>query len=106
MCGENIQTAFGTVSACINNMGIGYGDTAVNFAGLTDTGKWLMCAAMLLGRLEVFPILVMFSRTYWRFKLPWQGAHAYHTCSAHPLEGFSMPSELHQYHINVCQRSR
>jgi trk system potassium uptake protein TrkH len=67
MCGEDIQTAFGTVSACINNMGIGYGDTAVNFASLTDTGKWLMCAAMLLGRLEVFPILVMFSRTYWRF---------------------------------------
>ncbi|MEY4589359.1 MAG: hypothetical protein RL497_1435 [Pseudomonadota bacterium] len=67
MCGNDIQTAFGTVSACINNMGIGYGDTAVNFAGLTDTAKWLMCAAMLLGRLEVFPILIMFSRTYWRF---------------------------------------
>jgi trk system potassium uptake protein TrkH len=48
-------------------MGVGYGDTAVNFASLTITGKWLMCAAMLLGRLEVFPILVMFSRTYWRF---------------------------------------
>jgi trk system potassium uptake protein len=67
MCGNDIQTAFGTVSACINNMGIGFGDTAVNFAGLSDTGKWLMCAAMLLGRLEVFPILVVFSRTYWRF---------------------------------------
>lgn len=67
MCGNDIQTAFGTVSACINNMGVGYGDTAVNFAGLTVTAKWLMCAAMLLGRLEVFPILVMFSRTYWRF---------------------------------------
>jgi trk system potassium uptake protein len=67
MCGNDIQTAFGTVSACINNMGVGYGTTAVNFSSLTDTGKWLMCAAMLLGRLEIFPILVIFSRTYWRF---------------------------------------
>ncbi|HEY6528853.1 MAG TPA: TrkH family potassium uptake protein [Cellvibrionaceae bacterium] len=67
MCGNDIQTAFGTVSACINNMGVGYGTTAVNFAGLNETSKWLMCAAMLLGRLEIFPILVIFSRTYWRF---------------------------------------
>jgi trk system potassium uptake protein len=67
MCGNDIQTAFGTVSACINNMGVGYGTTAVNFASLNDTSKWLMCAAMLLGRLEIFPILVIFSRTYWRF---------------------------------------
>jgi trk system potassium uptake protein len=65
--GSDGATAFGTVAACINNMGVGYGDTAVNFAPLSDPAKWLMCAAMLLGRLEIFPILVLLSRTYWRF---------------------------------------
>lgn len=66
-CGHDIVTAFGTVAACINNMGVGYGDTAGGFGVLTDAAKWLMCAAMLFGRLEIFPILVVFSRTFWRF---------------------------------------
>ncbi|MCW8193633.1 potassium transporter TrkG [Proteobacteria bacterium 005FR1] len=57
-------TAFGTVAACINNMGIGYGATAATFGELTPAAKWLMCAAMLFGRLEIFPILVVFSRTF------------------------------------------
>ncbi len=65
--GEDILTAFGSVASCINNMGIGYGDTAVTFDTLTHAGKWLMCAAMLFGRLEIFPILIVLSRKYWSF---------------------------------------
>ncbi len=65
--GLDLRTAFGTVAACINNMGIGDGETASSFGGLSDTAKWLMCFAMLLGRLEVFPILILFSRAFWRF---------------------------------------
>lgn len=64
--GHDFFTAFGTVAACFNNMGIGYGDTAATFATLSEGGKWLMCLAMLFGRLEIFPILIVFSRSFWR----------------------------------------
>lgn len=65
--GYDFATAFGTVAACINNMGIGYGDTALGFGTLKDPAKWLMCVAMLFGRLEIFPILIVLSRTFRRF---------------------------------------
>ncbi|MGR9053254.1 MAG: potassium transporter TrkG, partial [Gammaproteobacteria bacterium] len=64
--GYDLVTAFGTVSACINNMGVGYGETANGFGTLNDSAKWLMCAAMLFGRLEIFPILIVCSKTFWR----------------------------------------
>ncbi|PPC77340.1 potassium transporter TrkG [Pokkaliibacter plantistimulans] len=67
VAGNDVMTAFGTVAACINNMGIGYGATAAGFGGLNDVSKWLMCAAMLFGRLEIFPLIVVFSRTFWRY---------------------------------------
>src|SRR5690606_30085487 len=57
--GIDLLTAFGTVAACINNMGIGCGETASAFGTLNDTAKWLMCAATLFGRLEIFPILIL-----------------------------------------------
>ena len=66
-CGNDFVTAFGTVAACINNMGIGYGATGSTFGTLNEPSKWLMSAAMLFGRLEIFPILIVFSRTFWRF---------------------------------------
>lgn len=66
LLGYDLSTAFGTVAACINNMGVGYGETAAGFGGLNDPAKWLMCLAMLMGRLEIFPILIVFSRSFWR----------------------------------------
>lgn len=65
--GLDLQTAFGTMAACLNNMGVGDNVTAATFGTLSDTAKWLMCVAMILGRLEVFPVLVLFSRAFWRF---------------------------------------
>ncbi len=65
--GYDLVTAFGTVAACMNNMGVGYGETATGFGTLNDSAKWLMCAAMVFGRLEIFPILIVVSRTFWRF---------------------------------------
>ncbi len=67
LAGEDILTAFGTTAASINNMGIGYGATAGGFDVLTDPGKWLMCLAMLFGRLEIFPILILMSRKTWSY---------------------------------------
>jgi trk system potassium uptake protein TrkH len=64
--GVDMVTAFGSVAAAINNMGVGLGQTASNFGGLNDAAKWMLWVAMLLGRLEVLPLLLLFSRGYWR----------------------------------------
>ncbi len=64
--GYDLMTAFATVAACINNMGLGFGETASTFGTLTDGAKYLMCAAMIMGRLEIYPVLILFSRFFWR----------------------------------------
>ncbi|WBM69691.1 TrkH family potassium uptake protein [Buttiauxella sp. WJP83] len=64
--GYDLLTSFATVAACINNMGLGFGETAAGFGTLSDSAKYLMCAAMLLGRLEIYPVLILLSRTFWR----------------------------------------
>jgi len=59
-------TAFSAVAACMNNMGPGLGDVAAHYGDVTDTGKWILCFAMLLGRLEIFTLLVLLTPTFWR----------------------------------------
>jgi trk system potassium uptake protein len=60
-------TAFSAVAACINNVGPGLGEVAVSFKSVDASVKWLGCFAMLLGRLEIFTILVLLSPRYWRY---------------------------------------
>jgi trk system potassium uptake protein TrkH len=64
--GEDQVTAFSAIAACMTNTGTGLAAVATNFTSLSDTGKWICVLAMLLGRLEVFPLLVLVSRTFWR----------------------------------------
>ncbi|HMN44710.1 MAG TPA: TrkH family potassium uptake protein [Povalibacter sp.] len=64
--GEDQVTAFSAIAACMTNTGTGLGEVARNFTSLTDGGKWICVLAMLLGRLEVFPLLVLISPTFWR----------------------------------------
>jgi trk system potassium uptake protein TrkH len=64
--GEDQVTAFSAIAACMTNSGTGLGNVAQSFTTLTDTGKWICILAMLLGRLEVFPLLVLVSPTFWR----------------------------------------
>lgn len=59
-------TAFSAVAACLNNLGPGLGDLASNMAGLSAPAKWMLCLAMLLGRLEIFTLLVVLSPAFWR----------------------------------------
>lgn len=62
-------TAFSAAASALNNVGPGLGDEigpAGNFTYLPDAAKWLLAVLMLLGRLEVFTILVLFSPTFWR----------------------------------------
>jgi trk system potassium uptake protein TrkH len=64
--GVDVVTAFGSVAGCMNNMGVGLGETSSNFGGLSDTATWLLSFSMLLGRLEVFPLLLLFYPGFWR----------------------------------------
>jgi trk system potassium uptake protein TrkH len=64
--GLNFETSFSAVAAALNNLGPGLGDVAAHYGNVNDTAKWLLCIAMLLGRLEVFTLLVLFTPAFWR----------------------------------------
>jgi trk system potassium uptake protein TrkH len=59
-------TAFSAVAATINNLGPGLGEVGANYAGLSDFAKWVLCLSMLMGRLEIFTLLVLFTPAFWR----------------------------------------
>lgn len=59
-------TAFSAVAASLNNLGPGLGSVAENYAGVNDFSKWVLCFAMLLGRLEIFTLLVVLTPAFWR----------------------------------------
>ena len=64
--GTDFLTAFSAVGASINNLGPGLGEVSEHYAGLSVTAKWTLCLAMLLGRLEVFTVLVLLTPAFWR----------------------------------------
>jgi trk system potassium uptake protein TrkH len=64
--GLDLMTAFSAVAACINNLGPGLGNVGANYADLHDPAKWILCFAMLLGRLEIFTLLVLLTPAFWR----------------------------------------
>ena len=64
--GMDQVTAFSAVAACLNNLGPGLGEVSAHYAGINDPSKWLLCFAMLLGRLEIFTLLVLLTPTFWR----------------------------------------
>lgn len=58
--------AFSAIATTMNNVGPGLGEVAVTFANLNDFNTWLCTFSMLLGRLEVFTLLVLFTPAFWR----------------------------------------
>jgi trk system potassium uptake protein TrkH len=64
--GLDFLTAFSAMGATLNNLGPGLGDVSANYAGIGDFAKGVLCLAMLLGRLEVFTLLVLFTPMFWR----------------------------------------
>ena len=64
--GVDLVTAFSAVTACLNNLGPGLGAVAENYSGISTSGKWILCVSMLLGRLEIFTLLVLLTPTFWR----------------------------------------
>lgn len=64
--GEDPITAYSAVGATLNNLGPGLGDAAANYAGLADGTKYVLTFAMLLGRLELFTLLVILTPSFWQ----------------------------------------
>ena len=68
LSGLEIVSAFSAVVASINNTGPGLNQVgpATTYAMLTDFQTWVCTIAMLLGRLEIFTLLVVFNPAFWR----------------------------------------
>ena len=64
--GLDFQSAFSAIGACLNNLGPGLGDVAQTYASVTATGKAILSFAMILGRLEIFTLLVLFMPIFWQ----------------------------------------
>ena len=64
--GLDFLTAFSAVAAALNNLGPGLGEVAANYGSINEVAKGLLCFTMLLGRLEIFTLLVLFTPAFWR----------------------------------------
>ena len=63
---EDLVTSVSVVFSAMNNLGPALGEAGANWGGLSEATKWLMSFAMLLGRLEIFTVLVLLTPTYWK----------------------------------------
>ncbi len=66
--GHDFTTSLSAVAACLNNIGPGLGTVGPmdNFAGLQPIVKWVLIFCMLLGRLEVYTVLLLFVPEFWK----------------------------------------
>jgi trk system potassium uptake protein TrkH len=64
--GVDIVTAFSAIAACLNNLGPGLGQVAHHYDRLSDFSTWVCSFAMILGRLEIFTVLVLLTPRFWQ----------------------------------------
>lgn len=66
--GNDLPTSMGSIITCMGGIGPGFGSVgpASNFAHLTDSTKWILAFFMILGRLEIFTLLVIFTPAFWK----------------------------------------
>ncbi|MFW6037068.1 MAG: TrkH family potassium uptake protein [Desulfonatronovibrio sp.] len=66
--GVDLLTSLTAVLACVSNIGPGFGDVgpASNFAGLPGPAKWILSLCMILGRLEIYTIIVLMVPAFWK----------------------------------------
>jgi trk system potassium uptake protein TrkH len=66
--GYDLGTSFGSVAATLGNIGPGIGlvGPIENYAHIPGFGKWFLSFLMLIGRLELFTVLILFSPGFWK----------------------------------------
>ena len=68
LLGLDFETSIGSVAASLGNIGPGLGKVGPveNYSFIPAAGKWWLAFLMLLGRLELFTVLVLFTATFWK----------------------------------------
>jgi trk system potassium uptake protein TrkH len=66
MLGLDQVTAWSAIATCINNTGPGLGLVTTSFSGISDAATWVCTVAMLVGRLEIFPLILLLTPAFWR----------------------------------------
>jgi trk system potassium uptake protein TrkH len=68
LLGLSFDTAIGTAISAFGNTGPALGSTgpAFNWADIPDVGKWYLSLCMLIGRLEIFTVVVIFTQFFWK----------------------------------------
>lgn len=68
LLGVDMMTALGSVATTLGNIGPGIASVgpSYTFAHIPDAGKWFLSFLMLVGRLELFTVLILFSAYFWR----------------------------------------
>ncbi|MGB1460512.1 MAG: TrkH family potassium uptake protein [Gammaproteobacteria bacterium] len=64
--GLDFESSFSAIGACLNNLGPGLGSVAQTYEGVSPVGKGILAFAMILGRLEIFTLLVLFTPMFWK----------------------------------------
>jgi trk system potassium uptake protein TrkH len=64
--GLDFTTAFSSMGACLNNLGPGLGNVAYHYGDINDTAKLILCFVMIMGRLEIFTLLVLLTPMFWQ----------------------------------------
>jgi trk system potassium uptake protein TrkH len=64
--GMDYVSAWSAVAATLNNLGPGLGEVSAHFANIPELAKWVLCFSMILGRLELFTMIVLFVPAFWR----------------------------------------
>jgi trk system potassium uptake protein TrkH len=68
LLGSDVISSFGAVAACIGNIGPGLGSVGPtdNYAHVHHLGKWILSILMLIGRLEIYPVIIFLTPTFWK----------------------------------------
>ena len=66
--GFSVEANLSATLSCFNNIGPAFAEVSSNFSGFSDLSKVVLTIAMLTGRLEIFPMLVLFTRSTWTRK--------------------------------------
>ena len=68
LCGTDLETCFSSALLCLGNIGIGFGKTGPtgSFAIFPAWTKWLFSSLMLVGRLELFTVYCIFTKSFWK----------------------------------------
>ena len=65
--GNDIATSFSSVASCLNNLGPAVGDATNSYSSLSTSSKYVLSFTMILGRLEIYTLLIILTPYFWKY---------------------------------------